>query len=373
MSASTARFATGLARPRRQWVRWAVVFAVLVVAAFGLSEVFGGLTGAVMHKFLGKIDTGASQELRVTPPSPWPGITPTPAKAPPPAPPAPVKPEPKPDLHQVLQHLSPAAAHTTSGSHDIDAFAKIHQTNPARPPSSDAVSHQPRPSRSEIASAAFGGHAKGVDLPGGQATAVQNLDLTLRPGTRIPCILQNAIDTTTGDGSFTCVVGLPGNQSWPGVASWNGLVTLLPSGTQIVGTYKALQNGRDRIFAVGAYATGDDGLVVPLGSPVTDAEGRMGANGEVQSNWWPRMRTGLILDLAQTAFGAVPALIAHGNNNSYLNLNTGGTDQAIAEALHRDADIPDVLKKNQGETIYLLVTQPVFFQDAIKLELRGRR
>ena len=356
MSGAVNRVATNLRRPRRQWVRLVVIVVVLLVLAAMASILFTGLSKEVVQRVLGKFNNDTGSEFRITPPSAF-------EMPPPPPPPKPAAtPAPSPTLAQALQ-ANPITAHIAPSN--LDAFGDMKLKLPQ---ATNTTQAKDPPSQGDVNAVAFGGSAKGLNLPGGKATVVKDLSRTLRPGTRIPCTLQNAIDTTTGDGAITCVVS-------QNVMSWDGTVALMPAGTLISGTYKPLQNGRHRIFALAAYATGDDGLVVPLGDPIADAEGRMGTDGETVSNFWPRMKTALVLDLAQNLMSAIPSvaqgLAQHGNSNQYFNFSTGGMDQAITESLRRDSEIPDILKKNQGETISLLVTSPVFFQDAIRLRMRG--
>jgi len=221
----------------------------------------------------------------------------------------------------------------------------------------------------EKAAAAFGGRVRSPDLEGSRATAVYDLQRTLRPGTRLFCTTQQAIDTTTGAGTFVCDVDY-----W--VPAWDGVTPLIPPHSWVTARYEELRNGANRVFAASGILTTPDGVVVSLGDPFTMPDGSNGVEGVVQDNTWPRLKEGIILDFFQSAFQAATSLAAQnnggGNGSSNLNFTfqPTATQQAVQAIIEKNMSIKDVLRLAQGAHISMTILQPIFFQDAVAFTMR---
>jgi type IV secretion system protein VirB10 len=111
--------------------------------------------------------------------------------------------------------------------------------------------------------------------------------------------------------------------------------------------------------AVAGAAWRSDGLVVPLGDPITDDLGRAGIPGVYDnSRMWKGIGTALLFDAA-TAAVQLPqaALLSRTGGNTYLNFNA--TQNAVQAALSQLVTQPPIIFKNQGEEIGILITKPV--------------
>jgi len=83
---------------------------------------------------------------------------------------------PPPSLAQVLQ-ANPITAHIAQSN--LDAFGNMKLKLPQETPANTTQAKDP-PSQGDVNAVAFGGTAKGLNLPGGKATVVKDLSRTLR-------------------------------------------------------------------------------------------------------------------------------------------------------------------------------------------------
>lgn len=203
-------------------------------------------------------------------------------------------------------------------------------------------------------------------LAGRRAGAAIDTTLTLMPGL-YGCTLDVAINSER-PGPFYC-------HTEHDIRSPAGAV-LMERGTRIVGNHQSdARPGQGRIVSLAAVAWTPAGVPVPLGNaPVGDALGRTGMDGQVDTHLWSRLGGAIILMMTQGAFSmgqaALQSSLNRGNGNSYFNLNTGGVEGAISEALRQGGSIQNTVTKNQGETITFMVTEPISFGDAYSLEPR---
>jgi type IV secretory pathway VirB10-like protein len=225
------------------------------------------------------------------------------------------------------------------------------------------------PSEADKAAVAFGKKPQAPALEGSRATAVADMTRTIRPGTRLFCTTLEAIDTTAGAGSFVCDV-----DDW--VQAWDGVTPLIPRYSWVTVHYEELKNGRNRIFAAAGILTTPDGVVVSLGDPFGMPDGSGGVEGVIQDNTWARLKEGLILDFAQSAFQTAENLAQRqnqGSNSSSLNfsLNTNNTQQSADAELQKNMNIPDILRLPQGSHISMTIMRPIFFQDVVSFTMRA--
>lgn len=234
-----------------------------------------------------------------------------------------------------------------------------------RPAMAASVPQSAPPTAADRAAAATGQRPTRPKIDSVAATALASADLstTIKPGTKVFCTTQDAIDTSTGEGSFTCDTDQP-------IVAWDGVTPLVPPHSTIVATYKELKSGRDRIYAASATLYGPDGLMLALGDPFTMPDGSAGIQADVQDNTWPRIKEGVILDFIGSAFQAATSLASQGNGNTYLNLQTGGTQNALSQTLE-NSNVPDVGRVPQARHLALRIMHPVFMQDAVGFQLRG--
>jgi type IV secretion system protein VirB10 len=199
---------------------------------------------------------------------------------------------------------------------------------------------------------------QGAVVAGGKAGTMPDRNLVLMPGL-VRCTLSTAINSDLA-GPFTCVI--PGD-----VLSPTGVV-LMDKGTIVVGSYDShVRRGQKRVLTVSATAYTPNGVVVPLGGPMSDALGRTGLEGEEDAHLWERFSGAVLLSLVENAFSLAQASLSKGNS-TYLNLQTGGVGSLAQEVLRDTINIPTTITVNQGSDVALWITTPIDFSASYKLE-----
>ena len=188
-----------------------------------------------------------------------------------------------------------------------------------------------------------------------RAARLPDRDYLLTQGSHIPCTLQTAMDSTQ-PGMTVCVV--PND-----IISASGHVVLLDKGTKIVGTYTGeLKQGQGRIFVLWTRAETPEGIVIDLSSPGTDALGRSGFDGEVETHFWARFGAAILLSIIQDAGTAAGSALASGNNNNFGQNTLATPGNSAATALQSSANIAPTLRKNQGEDVAIMVARDLDFR-----------
>lgn len=192
----------------------------------------------------------------------------------------------------------------------------------------------------------------------GRATArtLGNRNFLILAGATIPCVLQTALDSTT-PGYATCLIGSD-------VYSDNGAVVLLDKGTRVLGEYRGgMRQGQRRIFVLWTRAVTPNGVAIDLASPASDALGRGGFDGQVDSHFWDRFGAALLLSIVDD--GAY-AIAGRDSRNATARLPSGAAGLAVQGA----ADIPPTLRKAQGSEVAIVAAQDFDFSAVYGLKAR---
>lgn len=190
------------------------------------------------------------------------------------------------------------------------------------------------------------------------ARGLPDRNFLMTAGTFIPCVLQTAMDSSQ-PGFVTCIV--PRN-----IYSENGRVVLMEKGTKVFGEYQGgLNRGQYRLFVLWNRAVTPRGIAIDVASPATDALGRSGADGRVNSFFWQRFGTALLFSLVEDA--ATVGVQAVGNQGANT---TRVPSDAASTILQQNADIKPVLRKNQGEDVGITVAQDFDFSRVYGLALK---
>lgn len=208
----------------------------------------------------------------------------------------------------------------------------------------------------------------GQPIAGRRAGVAIDQTLTLMPGL-YACVLDVAL-SSEHPGPFFCHtkrdIKSPLN------------VTLMKAGTQIQGSTQSMGGGttESRIMTLSATAWTPEGVPVPLGGPMADQTGRVGLAGAVDRHLWARLQGAVVLMVTQGAVNAAsaalqPAIAGRGSGNTFVNLNTGGVNAALAQALRDGTAIRNTVTVNQGEEVAFYVTAPISFADAYTLSPAG--
>lgn len=191
-----------------------------------------------------------------------------------------------------------------------------------------------------------------------QARSLPDRNFLVTAGTFIPCVLQTAMDSSQ-PGFVTCIIPRA-------VYSDNGRVVLMEKGTKVFGEYQGgLNRGQYRLFVLWNRAVTPRGIAIDVASPATDALGRSGMAGRVNTFFWQRFGTALLFSLVEDA--ATVGSEAVGSNGANT---TRVPSDAASTIIQQNADIKPVLRKNQGEDVGITVGQDFDFSSVYGLSLK---
>lgn len=115
-----------------------------------------------------------------------------------------------------------------------------------------------------------------------RATKIGNLDLIIAEGKMMNAVLETAIDTD--------LTGMLRAQISHDVYAESGKNILVPKGTRIIGTYDSeIKDGQTRVAVIWNRLIRPDGIDIKLDSPGTDALGRAGVYGKLDTKFWTRL------------------------------------------------------------------------------------
>src|ERR1700682_1000644 len=135
---------------------------------------------------------------------------------------------------------------------------------------------------------------KPTPIEGVRAARLPNRNLLVTQGTSIPCVLERAMASDAA-GFVSCVV-------MRDVMSDSGNVVLMEKGTQVVGEYRGnVRRGSKRMFVLWTRAKTPTGVIAALASPATDALGRAGFDGDLDTHFWERFGSALFVSSVRAA------------------------------------------------------------------------
>lgn len=141
------------------------------------------------------------------------------------------------------------------------------------------------------------------------------------------------------------------------VAGFDGRKILIPRGSRLIGQYRAANAaGQTRTFVVWSRLLRPDGVSVQLGSPVTDTLGRAGVSGTVDSHFFKRFGSAILLSVIGSGLDRLS------NNQGSIVVRTAEDAKNIAGiALERDVNIPPTVKVPQGTPIRIFIARDLDF------------
>ncbi len=269
--------------------------------------------------------------------------------------------------------LAPAAAPQTDKLMESARRAPVLAFNrPSRGSSSDGAGQGAAlPGSALLASSAeprneLADKLKATTIEGVRAARLPNRNLLVTQGTAIPCVLETAMSSDV-PGFVSCVV-------LRDVLSDSGHVVLMEKGTQIVGEYRGqVRKGSKRMFVLWTRAKTPTGVIIALASPATDALGRAGFDGEIDTHFWERFGAALLLSIVSDA--AAIGRQQLDDADIEIRNTSGAANTAAGIAVERSIDIPPTLNKNQGERVNIFVARDLDFSsvyDLKRIESRGR-
>ena len=189
---------------------------------------------------------------------------------------------------------------------------------------------------------------------GGPATATRNFDpqTTVTQGTLIPAVLETAINTDV-PGYVRAIVSQD-------VRSYDGRRILVPRSSRLIGQYQSgLQAGQKRAYVIWTRLIRPDGVSVALQSPGTDFSGQAGLPGQVNSHFFQRFGSAMLLSV----IGGVTGALSGGVGGLVLS----GSQSAAGTAVQQNGQIAPTVRVRQGEPIRVFTARDLDFSTAPQL------
>jgi type IV secretion system protein VirB10 len=190
-----------------------------------------------------------------------------------------------------------------------------------------------------------------------RASRLPDRNFLITAGTSIPCTLQTAMDTST-PGYVSCIIGSD-------VYSDNGAVILVEKGAKVLGEYRSgMRQGQKRLFVLWDRAVTPAGVAIGLASPASDALGRAGFDGNIDTRFWDRFGGALLLSIVDDTSAAVASRGAQNGETARVPSDAAGI------ALQNSINIPPSLTKPQGSQVAIFVAQDLDFSGVYALKAR---
>ena len=210
------------------------------------------------------------------------------------------------------------------------------------------------PRQADGAPALLGGSEPGSRGFASDSTSVRSMKLaepanTVIQGTLIPAVLETAIDTDV-PGYVRAVVSQD-------VKSFDGSRVLIPRSSRLIGEYKgATQAGQRRAYLMWTRLVRPDGVSIALASPAADLSGQAGIGGEVNSHFFSRFGSSILLSI----LGGAGGLVTGGASTVIV----GGAGQSAASvAAQHDGARGPTIKVRQGEPIRVFTARDLIFSE----------
>ena len=192
--------------------------------------------------------------------------------------------------------------------------------------------------------------ARGVigDNASVHATRLADPDSTVVQGTLIPAVLETAINTDV-PGYVRAVVSQD-------VRSFDGSKVLIPRSSRLVGEYKAAtQAGQRRAYLMWTRLVRPDGVSIALASPAADFTGQAGIGGQVNSHFFSRFGSAILLSI----LGGAGSLVSGGAGTVVVS----GGQSAASTAIQQNGNRAPTIKVRQGEPIRVFTARDLIFSD----------
>ena len=172
---------------------------------------------------------------------------------------------------------------------------------------------------------------------------------TVVQGTLIAAVLETAIDTDV-PGYARAVVSQD-------VRSFDGSKVLIPRSSRLIGEYKGVtQAGQRRAYLMWTRLVRPDGVSIALASPAADFSGQAGIGGQVNSHFFSRFGSSILLSILGGA-----GTLATGGASTVI---VGGAGQSAASvAAQHDGSRSPTIKVRQGEPIRVFTARDLIFSD----------
>lgn len=193
---------------------------------------------------------------------------------------------------------------------------------------------------------AFASRVGAAEVATAKATRMANPGSVVPQGAMIPAVLETAINTDL-PGFARAVVTQD-------VRSFDGSRVLIPRGSRVVGQYRGgLQVGQTRAYVIWSRLLRPDGVSVALSSPGTDDLGQTGLTGDVDTHFFSRFGSAMLL--------SVVGGLANAGGSGAVVIGAGGVQDAASTAMSSQASISPTVKVRQGEPIRIFTARDLDF------------
>lgn len=267
--------------------------------------------------------------------------------------PATVTPQPDPApapvlANQPVQAVMPVANPYASPTMVFDASRAANNVQAADAPAgASAPAGATGADLGNSSAAAFASRVGGVGGAPAQARPMVNPSTTVTEGTLIPAILETAINTDV-PGYVRAVVSQD-------VRSFDGKRVLIPRSSRLIGQYQAgVQQGQKRAYVIWTRLIRPDGVSVNIGSPAIGFDGTTGLEGDVNSHFFKRFGSGLLLSVV----GGLGAIATGGVGGVIV---AGGAQGAANSAVQQTGNISPTIRVRMGEPIRVFTARDLDF------------
>jgi type IV secretion system protein VirB10 len=179
------------------------------------------------------------------------------------------------------------------------------------------------------------------------ATKLAEPGSTVVQGTLIPAVLETAIDTDV-PGYARAVVSQD-------VRSFDGSKVLIPRSSRLIGEYKGVsQAGQRRAYLMWTRLVRPDGVSIALASPAADFSGQAGLGGQVNSHFFSRFGSAILLSI----LGGASTLATAGASTVIVG---GAGQSAASSAIQQNGNRGPTIKVRQGEPIRVFTARDLIF------------
>lgn len=183
------------------------------------------------------------------------------------------------------------------------------------------------------------------DTLAAKSTRMADPTNTVVQGTLIPAVLETAINSDL-PGYVRAVVSQD-------VRSFNGQRILIPRSSRLIGEYKTgLAQGQKRAYLLWTRLVRPDGVSIALASPAVDFSGQAGVTGQVNTHFFQRFGSALLLSV----LGGAGSLIGGGST-----VVVSGGQNAASAAAQADLQRPPTIRVRPGEPVRVFTARDLIF------------
>ncbi len=202
-------------------------------------------------------------------------------------------------------------------------------------------------------------------LKGSSASVIVDRSRIITKGTFLDCALETALNSDV-PGMTSCILSRD-------VLSSNGKLVMLEAGSKVVGEYRSnLKRGQARLFVLWTRIETPNGVIINLDSPGTDALGRSGLSGHIDTHFWERFGSAIMLSLIDDVGAYVSNKMKDGegdNNNIQFGNSADAAQSTASIALENSVNIPPTLVKHHGDHINIFVARDLDFRGVYGYEI----